>query len=196
MWTLWLHCDAAMRTIFCCIYSSCEHQLLRTSVSPCLYFSYCSNVDAYRIGHVRPCTDRYALVIISLSICFCIFFFALKAILLVSAIAHNPTNAIIHRLCVYPYTRVVFLQIFHVKGSKKFFSLERFQNISITRNTSIYLVRPLPSWWPFVELRIFRSYRLDQFTHQVSLGKTLNLHFFIIPSGHSSFICFNIYKNI
>jgi len=59
---------------------------------------------------------------------------------------NNSTDANIHRLRIYPYTWVIFLQKFSIKGSRKFLSFECFQDLGITRNTPTYFVWPFPSW--------------------------------------------------
>ena len=108
----------------------------------------------------------------------------------------KTTDHLHHQLRIYPYARVVFLQIFSIKGSGKFFSFQCLQNVGITRNTSIYFIWSLPRGTPFAEFRILSSYRQNQLPYQISLGKGLDFNFLIVPSTHSGFVCFNIYKSI
>ena len=100
----------------------------------------------------------------------------------------KPTDHLRYRLCIYPYTRIVFLQIFSIKGSRKLFSFQCFQNIGITRKTSINFKWPFPCWRPFAEFRILGSYRQNQFPHRIPLGKSFDFKFLIISLAHSNFV--------
>ena len=93
----------------------------------------------------------------------------------------KPTDLWCNRLCIHPYTWVIFLQIFSIKRTEKFFSFQCFQNICISRNTSANLIRSFPCWGPFVEFGIHGSYRQNQFPHQVSLVKSFGFDLLIIP---------------
>ena len=77
----------------------------------------------------------------------------------------NRTDYLRYRQCIHPYTRIVFLQIFSIKCSGKFFSFQCFRNVSITRNTSINFIWPLPYWGPFAEFRILSFHQQNQFPH-------------------------------
>ena len=101
-----------------------------------------------------------------------------------------------NRLCIYPNTWVIFLQILAIKCAEKFFSFQCFQNVCVPRNTFANLVRPLPCWRPLAELGIFCSYRQDQFPHQVSLVKRFGFDFLIIPSALSSFVSLDIDESV
>ena len=91
-------------------------------------------------------------------------FFALRAIHIVSAIITQPITQI-DRLCIHPNTRIIFLQILSIKGSRVLFPFECFQNVSIARNTSAYFERSLPCRRPFVEFRTPYSYWQNQFSN-------------------------------
>ena len=89
------------------------------------------------------------------------FIFALKAIRFPYRLSWVQPIFSRNRLCVYPNTWVILLQIFAIKCAEKFFSLQSLQNICIPWNTSTNLVRSFPCWRPFAELRIFSTYRQD-----------------------------------
>ena len=125
----------------------------------------------------------------------CVKFFALRVIHIISAIITQLITQI-NRLCIHPNARIVFLQIFPVKGSRILFLFKRFQNVGITRNTSAYSEWPFPCWRPFAEFWTLCPYRQNQLPNQFSLIKVLNFHLFVVPSANPSFICFNIYKGL
>ena len=75
---------------------------------------------------------------------------SLRVIYIISAIMIQPITQI-NRLCIDPNARIVLLQIFPVKSSRKFFSFKCLQNVCITRNTSVYSEWPFPCWRPFAE---------------------------------------------
>ena len=87
--------------------------------------------------------------------------FAQKAIHFLYRLFQNQPISSRNRLCIYPNTWVIFLQIFAIKCTEKFFSFQSLQNVCIPRNTSTNLVGPLPCWRPFTEFGIFCSYRQD-----------------------------------